>query len=782
MIAIKRKHSIRQRLTGIIMLTSTTAVLLTCIGFTASGLLNWRNRLVADLTTVAQVIGSNSTAALTFGDRQAAAEVLAALRAKPSIIAAGVYTEKGEPFARYEPNASISIPDAPLADGFYDHSDHAEFLYPILLDHQRVGTLYIASDARDRNTRLKQYFQISAGIIFVSLLVAFILAKQLQRGISEPIVELAGVAARVSREKDFSVRVSHRSLRDGNEIGNLMAGFNGMLAEIEERDRKLILHQTELVTTVAQRTNELTNANEELLVAKNAAAINAKLARESALILNSATDGILGIGLDNKPTFVNPAAIRLLGMTLNDLKGKTIHQAIHHSYPDGTPWPEEDCANTIAMRGGDPIGMVDDMFWRLDGTSFPVEYSSTPMFDEEGAQLGAVVVFRDVTERRAIERLKSEFVSTVSHELRTPLTSIRGALGLLSSGLLGPIAEKGQRMLEIAVTNTDRLVRLINDILDLERIDSGKVELNRGCVDAQAVMDQAREGLQSIADQANIAIVVEAAAGSLWGDSDRIIQTLTNLVGNAVKFSPAGTTVTLSGIAGATDFLFCVADQGRGIPAEKLASIFQRFSQVDASDSRNQGGSGLGLAISQSIVTAHGGRIWAEKNHPAGTRFQFTIPLAAQPTVSHVNLEPPAMPQDGAGSTVLIVEDDTDLAGVMSAELQRRGVRTSHTASGREALLSCREHEPSLIVLDLSLSDLDGFAVVDSLRQSPTLRRVALLVYSALDVGSADQSRLRLGPTEFLTKSRCSMAEFEDSVLRLLATVTTGKKDEQHAA
>src|SRR5438445_1745859 len=190
------------------------------------------------------------------------------------------------------------------------------------------------------------------------------------------------------------------------------------------------------------------------------------------------------------------------------------------------------------MRRGDAVSRIEDTFWRPDGTSFPVEYSSTPMRDDEGNHVGAVVVFRDVTERRAIETLKSEFVSTVSHELRTPLTSIRGALGLLSSGLLGPVAEKGQRMLEIAVTNTDRLVRLINDILDLERIDSGNVELRRSSVDAQSILVQATEGLQSIAEEANVRIVVKPATGMLWGDSDRIIQTLTNLLGNAIKFSP----------------------------------------------------------------------------------------------------------------------------------------------------------------------------------------------------------------------------------------------------
>jgi len=270
-------------------------------------------------------------------------------------------------------------------------------------------------------------------------------------------------------------------------------------------------------------------------------------------------------------------------------------------------------------------------FRRRSGRTFPVEYAAGAIVDH-GDKGGVVVTFRDVTERRAVEQLKSEFVSTVSHELRTPLTSIRGALGLLSSGMLGPIAAKGHRMLEIAVTNTDRLVRLINDILDLERIESGRVELTRAPVDAQAVLVQATEGLQAIAEEAGVRIVVKPGAGTLWGDSDRIIQTLTNLLGNAIKFSPRQTTVIVSGRAEEGDFVFCVADEGRGVPAEKLQTIFERFSQVDTSDSRNKGGSGLGLAICQSIVTAHGGRIWAEKNDPAGSRFQFTIPFAKEDT------------------------------------------------------------------------------------------------------------------------------------------------------
>lgn len=790
----KRKRSIRGKLTGIIMLTSTIVVLLASLGFVISELVTLRERLTADLSTLAQVVGSNSTAALTFGDRQAASEVLSALRAQPSIIAAGIYTARGEPFANYAPTASISLPRVLMADGVYDRGDHVELFYAIRLDHDRVGTLCIVSDKRHRGAMLRQYAVIAAGIVLVSLLIAFVLSSKLQRSISAPIVELARVAGLVSQHKNFSIRASHPGVSDSDEIGNLMTGFNSMLAEIEQRDDKLLLHQTHLEDTVALRTGELTTANEELIIAKNAAEsaaeINAQLARESALILNSATDGIFGVDLDSEPSFLNPAGARMLGRSLDDLRGgKSIHQLIHHSRADGTPWPEGDCALGLALLRGEPIATTDDTFWRPDGSSFPVEYSATPMVDEDGNKRGAVLMFRDVTERRAVDRLKSEFVSTVSHELRTPLTSIRGALGLLGSGLLGPIAAKGQRMLEIAVSNTDRLVRLINDILDLERIESGKVELARSPVDANVLMLQALEGVQSMADQAAVRLLLTPAAGTLWGDGDRIIQTLTNLLGNAIKFSPSDTTVTLSGAAGESDFTFCIADQGRGVPEQRLRTIFERFSQVDSSDSRDKGGSGLGLAICQSIVNAHGGRIWAETNDPAGSRFQFTIPLATPTHMTDdgkigtpLSIEGPIHALDLAGApTILVVEDDLDLARVMTTALQSRGIRTFHAVRGGDAVQLCRQHQPSLMVLDVGLPDIDGFAVVSALRESPTLGRIPLLVYSALEIGSVDRLRLCLGPTEFLTKSRCSLADFERHVVRLLETVTDRAKGPQAA-
>jgi PAS domain S-box-containing protein len=752
------------------MLTSTAAVLLAFLGFAISDIVSLRNGLEGDLKTLAQVVGANSTVALTFGDRQGAGEVLSALAAKPSIIAAGLYTDRGEPFARYEPKTHLAIPRVLPKEGFHDRDGNVELIHAIQLGHRRVGTLYVVSDSRDRNARLKHDVAIAVLIALVALLFAFVLSSRLQRDISEPIVELARVANLVSQHKNYSVRANPRHSSDGDEIDHLMSGFNSMLAEIEQRDDRLLLSRN---------------------AAEKAASVNAHLARESALILNSATDGIMGVDFDNRATFLNPAATQLLGLTLSDLEGKTIHEAIHHSHANGTPFLERDCQNTIQMRGGQTFERMDDTFWRRDGTCFPAEYSSQAMFDEDGTHRGSVMVFRDVTERRAIERLKSEFVSTVSHELRTPLTSIRGALGLLGSGLLGPLHEKGQRMLDIAVSNTDRLVRLINDILDLERIGSGTIELVRVTVDAHTVMVQASQGLQSMADQAGVHLVVSPASGTLSVDSDRIIQTLTNLVGNAIKFSPAGTTVTVSGTACEEDFVFLVADQGRGVPDGKLETIFERFSQVDASDSREKGGTGLGLAICKTIVHLHGGRIWAERNDPAGSRFQFTIPLAAPALIARPAIEVPnsanreVIQEPDRITTqpsVLIVQDDLDLARVMITALQGRGITTHHAVTGAEAIRRCGQHPPSLMVLDVGLPDMGGFAVIAALRESTTLRSLPLIVYSALDIEQSDRSRLRLGLTEFLTQSRCTLHDFENHVVRMLEIVSSSDEKRQTAA
>jgi PAS domain S-box-containing protein len=253
----------------------------------------------------------------------------------------------------------------------------------------------------------------------------------------------------------------------------------------------------------------------------------------------------------------------------------------------------------------------------------------------------ALLIANDITERK---RLENEFISLVSHELRTPLTSTMGALDLLGSEQLGTLNEQGQKVLSIATTNTERLIRLVNDILDLERMKSGKIFTRKMKYNAADLLTNATEAMQAMADQFQVKLIINPVEVELWADPDRLLQTLTNLLSNAIKFSEPGDTVyisaTLSESQGVESkenepllpkyLLITIQDQGRGIPEDKLQIIFERFQQVDASDSRNKGGTGLGLAICRDIIQQHDGKIWVQSILGEGSTFYVLLPLPVQ--------------------------------------------------------------------------------------------------------------------------------------------------------
>ena len=268
---------------------------------------------------------------------------------------------------------------------------------------------------------------------------------------------------------------------------------------------------------------------------------------------------------------------------------------------------------------------VQTKFASIDGRIIEVE-GFVNWRIENGVPAYTRAMFRDVTKRREIERMKNEFISVVSHELRTPLTSIRGSLGLLATGALDRSSGDAQRMFDIALRNTERLSRLINDILDIERIESGQAALSLERLTTTQLVQEALDTVRPLAAQAGINIETEVRAGMVWADRDRIVQTLTNLISNAIKFSCAGTTVTVSSLPQEGSVLLLVRDQGRGIPQDKIEAIFGRFQQVDASDSRVKGGTGLGLAICRSIIQQHGGRIWVESELGKGSTFHVELP------------------------------------------------------------------------------------------------------------------------------------------------------------
>ncbi len=349
------------------------------------------------------------------------------------------------------------------------------------------------------------------------------------------------------------------------------------------------------------------------------------LTRQHQSILDSVGEGIWGMDMEGRLTFINRSGANMLGYSAQELLGQNMHALIHHSHADGSPYPVEECSIIGSVKRETPVHVDDDVFWRKDGQSLPVEYVACPLL-ENGRVDGIVVAFSDVTERRRLGRMKDEFIATVSHELRTPLTSLRAALGLVASGALEKRPEKIPQMLDIALGNCDRLVRLVNDIVDFERIGSGSLPLHKTEWNVIDLLRRAMDPERSTAARAGLTFRIDAQPVDVWVDGDRILQVLGNLIRNAIKFSEKGGEIRLAA-SGSSDkeVTFEVQDHGAGIPAEKLDLIFEKFQQADASDSRLRGGTGLGLALCRGIVNQHGGRIWATSSPGSGSTFYFTV-------------------------------------------------------------------------------------------------------------------------------------------------------------
>lgn len=285
-------------------------------------------------------------------------------------------------------------------------------------------------------------------------------------------------------------------------------------------------------------------------------------------------------------------------------------------------------------------GVADEFectYVRKDGTRFPVLLGVTALGGGGADPAGYLMVAADLSERHAIRKMKDEFVSVVSHELRTPLTSIKGALGLLAGGATGVLPAKAREMANIAHNNAERLGRLVEDILDLQRIESGRITMDKRPCDIADLIREAADSVHLLAEQEGVTIVSSPCPASINVDRERIVQAFVNLLGNAIKFSPHGGRIEFAAERTSGGVLFRVQDEGRGIPRDKLETIFERFVQVDASDAREKGGTGLGLAICRSIVEQHGGRVWADSELTRGSTFYVQLPLAEPVIANHLN-------------------------------------------------------------------------------------------------------------------------------------------------
>jgi len=488
--------------------------------------------------------------------------------------------------------------------------------------------------------------------------------------------------------------------------------------------------------------------------------------RASERFARSIVDNMIGGLIITDPHGVieslNPAAERIFGWLQEELAGRSLAVLMPpSSAPDATAF--------LRSAYGKAIGRVTE--WegrRKNGEVFPFELSLFEFETPEGKHLGGNV--RDITERCEIERLKKEFVSTVSHELRTPLTSIRGSLGLLRSGALGPMTEDAADLVAMAERNVIRLIGLINDILDLERLEDGRIELHLASVSADGAVARAVEAVHAFAEPQGIFLESFPSGAVVRADADRLVQVLVNLLSNAVKFSSRGRKVSVTVAAAGEMAEFRVADRGRGIPPALRAAIFERYRQVEAGDAREKGGTGLGLAICKAIIEQHGGAIGVESEEGAGSTFWFRVPLAAPPriSVSTITVQGPRL--------ALLVDDDVELLTVLARQLTEKGISARTAGSVREALDALHELRPDVLVLDLGLPDGDGQKVIDALRLEPSLSRLPLLVYTGRDLTARDREALVLGPTRHLTKSKATDEEVVRTVSELIKAGRAGRR------
>lgn len=478
--------------------------------------------------------------------------------------------------------------------------------------------------------------------------------------------------------------------------------------------------------------------------------------RASEALTRSVIEGMLeGLVIVNSQGLirtVNAAAERIFGYAREELLDRPLARLIPSIRGVA---PQE----LLLGAGVQTMGRVPEREGRRkDGEAFPVELSLFEFWTSEGRHFGGSI--KDLSERREVDRLKREFVSTVSHELRTPLTSIRGALGLVAGGAAGEVSVHAKGLLDIALKNSDRLALLVNDILDMEKIESGKLEFKMEEFEVGPVLEAAIEGNRSYADSYGVRLALEdgARGAGIRGDADRLTQAITNLLSNAVKFSPRGETVAL--VASRRDGLLRleVRDRGPGIPEEFRSRIFGRFQQADSSDTRQKGGTGLGLAITRLIVETLGGRTSFETEMGRGSTFWIELPEVGGSGPE--DLEPR---KRGPRFRILHVDDDPDLPRIVSAALSEMAdVEVAHTVREARERLDVAAYD--LVVLDVGLPDGSGLELLGSLDR-PSGGSTPFVLFTAREIPQKSAP----AAAAILVKSRSTVDQLVHAVKTLIA-------------
>ena len=634
-----RELSIRQKLTMMSILASGTAILLACTAFLTYELFAYRGDMIRSLFTQAEIVGANSASALLFNDEPAAAETLAALKADPHIVSAGIYTRDNRAFATYghsdkQQAAALRERFADHADGHWFESDGLILFRKIVFKGETIGMVYIQSDLEEMNARFRQYLAIIFFVLLASSSVAFLISSRLQGQITQPLFHLVETAQTVSREKDYTIRAVSDSK---DEMGVLVSAFNEMLVQIQQRDAALRKFSDEMEQRVLERTAQLQHANMEL----------AQSEERFRSVAQSANDAIISADSAERIITWNKGARMIFGYTEEEVVGKPLTILLPERYQDAYRKGLERVRSSGETRGiGSPIELHG---LRKDAHEFPLEISLAAW--EAGGRTFHSGIVRDITERKGAEEAlrqahdqlemrvqerteeilkKTRDLETLlyvtSHDLREPLRAIENFSRMVHDRYAKLLDDKGRDFLQRVVRGTQRMDQLMTDILTLSRVQ--RMELPAEEIESESIVREVLRRLEDKIKEIGATVRVMDNLPRWKGNRTWATQGVYNLIGNALKFSRNGTapeveiasyqpTVEDGPVVG-----IVVRDRGPGVAPEHAERIFQLFQRAVG---REVEGTGAGLAIVRQVAERHGGRAWVQPREGGGSEFILTF-------------------------------------------------------------------------------------------------------------------------------------------------------------
>jgi len=776
-----KNSSIQRKLTFVIVCTSLVGLSLACLSFDFYERISFRAAMTSELSVLADTLGANTAASLTFNDRKSAQDMLEALRAERHIVAACLYDSRGVVFAEYRRDGIRSDYAMPPRheDGAHFEKDSLTLYRTVSLGGEKTGAIAIVSDLGALQAKIRQYTEISVMVILFSVLATYFVSSRLLRLITEPILHLAQIATRVTANEDYAVRAMPRG---EDEVGTLIGSFNQMLERIQERDKALQGAKGELELRVQLRTHELQLEVNERMRAEDALSEERKILR---VLIDNVPDFMYVKDADCRFLVANLSLARQMGAkTTAELLGKNDFDF----YPKelATKFYEDE---QRVIRSGQAEINREETGLDAHGNVSQVMTTQVPLRDKNGRVTGLVGIGHDITHLKKVQeemqkareaaeaasRAKSEFLANMSHEIRTPLN---GVMGMTDLALDTELTTEQREYLETVKMSGDSLLTVINDILDFSKIEAGKIDLEALDFNLRESLETTLKTLAMRADEKGLELMCEVAPEvpeMVRGDSSRLRQIVVNLVGNAIKFTDTGeiaVKVQLEAREG-TDCIcrFTVADTGIGIPEDKRESIFDPFSQADTSTTRKYGGTGLGLTISTRLVEMMGGKIWVESELGRGSQFHFTVRLAAA-DAKEIRLGTIAPAELLRGVRVLVVDDNRTNCRILEGMLNRwemKPITVNGGASALTLLSAAREAgEPfGLVLTDMHMPDMDGFALVEQIRQRPDLATATIMMLtSAGHRGDAARCQ-ELGVSAYLLKP-IRQSELREAIARVL--------------